>query len=328
MTARRWPKIDCSNFNGNAARCVPKGGTQRPLHKPISTLEIECAEFGRTTARCIPRKMPNTAAAAKPNCNRQSFRNSWLPTFLALHFGVGLNTSSRSFWEMRSTIFLSYHTCRRCCGTKDFSWTGAAWLILLSASEFTDSFAWARKCGSPEVANTLQSIHLPSCRPPRDYERCIRGMSKCRLCNVMRRARISARRCAVGQLSDSGKVTSAGAHQRPQGPSMFREPAERLDAGKNGIHDPSSGALNSGVSRPTTNTMGMSVALEGEARQAAAAKLAEEQALVRKAQAGDRLAFEELVRRFDREVSAAGVESGASSRRCAGHLPGKFSARL
>jgi RNA polymerase sigma-70 factor (ECF subfamily) len=48
--------------------------------------------------------------------------------------------------------------------------------------------------------------------------------------------------------------------------------------------------------------MGMSVALEGEARQAAAVKLAEEQALVRKAQAGDRLAFEELVRRFDREV--------------------------
>ena len=83
---------------------------------------------------------------------------------------------------------------------------------------------------------------------------------------------------------------------------MFREPAERLDAGKNLIHDPSSGALNSGVSRPTINTMGMSVALEGEARQAAAVKLAEEQALVRKAQAGDRLAFEELVRKFDREV--------------------------
>ena len=48
--------------------------------------------------------------------------------------------------------------------------------------------------------------------------------------------------------------------------------------------------------------MGMSVAFEGDARAAAAVKLAEEQALVRKAQAGDRLAFEELVRRFDREV--------------------------
>lgn len=46
----------------------------------------------------------------------------------------------------------------------------------------------------------------------------------------------------------------------------------------------------------------MSVALDADARQAAAAKLAEEQALVRKAQAGDRLAFDGLVRRYDREV--------------------------
>jgi RNA polymerase sigma-70 factor (ECF subfamily) len=48
--------------------------------------------------------------------------------------------------------------------------------------------------------------------------------------------------------------------------------------------------------------MGMSVALEADARQAAAVKLREEHALVRKAQAGDRLAFEELVRRYDRDV--------------------------
>lgn len=46
----------------------------------------------------------------------------------------------------------------------------------------------------------------------------------------------------------------------------------------------------------------MSVALEGDARQAALAKAEEEQALVRKAQAGDRLAFDELVRRYDRDV--------------------------
>jgi len=45
-----------------------------------------------------------------------------------------------------------------------------------------------------------------------------------------------------------------------------------------------------------------SVALEGAASQAAAAKRAEEHALVRRAQAGDRLAFEELVRQYDREV--------------------------
>jgi RNA polymerase sigma-70 factor (ECF subfamily) len=78
--------------------------------------------------------------------------------------------------------------------------------------------------------------------------------------------------------------------------------AERMDAGNTGIHDSSSSATNQSVSRPAANNMGMSVALDGVARQAAAIKLAEEQALVRKAQAGDRLAFEELVHRFDREV--------------------------
>lgn len=46
----------------------------------------------------------------------------------------------------------------------------------------------------------------------------------------------------------------------------------------------------------------MSVALDGDARQAAAAKLAEEHGLIRKAQAGDRLAFEELVSRYDKDV--------------------------
>jgi RNA polymerase sigma-70 factor, ECF subfamily len=49
-------------------------------------------------------------------------------------------------------------------------------------------------------------------------------------------------------------------------------------------------------------TMGMTVALEADVRQAAAAKRAEEFALIRKAQAGDRLAFDELVRRYDRDV--------------------------
>lgn len=49
--------------------------------------------------------------------------------------------------------------------------------------------------------------------------------------------------------------------------------------------------------------MDASVALEAvDARQAAAARVAEEHELVRKSQAGDRLAFEELVRRYDREV--------------------------
>ena len=48
--------------------------------------------------------------------------------------------------------------------------------------------------------------------------------------------------------------------------------------------------------------MEIAVALEADARQAAAVKLADEQALVRKAQAGDRLAFDELVRKYDRDV--------------------------
>jgi RNA polymerase sigma-70 factor, ECF subfamily len=106
----------------------------------------------------------------------------------------------------------------------------------------------------------------------------------------------------VGQMSDSGKYPFADAHHRAEGPSIFREPAERLDAGKSVDCGSGPAKADPGVSRLPTNTMGMSVALDGEARQAAALKLAEEQALVRKAQAGDRLAFEDLVRRFDREV--------------------------
>jgi RNA polymerase sigma-70 factor (ECF subfamily) len=50
------------------------------------------------------------------------------------------------------------------------------------------------------------------------------------------------------------------------------------------------------------NPAGMAVALESDARQIEVAKRAEEHALVRKAQSGDRLAFEELVRRYDRDV--------------------------
>jgi RNA polymerase sigma-70 factor (ECF subfamily) len=50
------------------------------------------------------------------------------------------------------------------------------------------------------------------------------------------------------------------------------------------------------------NAMAMSVAVEVNPRQIAADKRADEHALVRKAQEGDRLAFEELVRRYDREV--------------------------
>src|SRR5277367_1605547 len=101
-------------------------------------------------------------------------------------------------------------------------------------------------------------------------------------------------------MSDSGKSTSAGAHQRPAQPSIYPNLAERPDAGQSGVREPDQ-AVGS-ESKPAVNTMGMSVAFEGDARAAATVKLAEEQALVRSAQAGDRLAFEELVRRFDRDV--------------------------
>lgn len=57
-----------------------------------------------------------------------------------------------------------------------------------------------------------------------------------------------------------------------------------------------------GSTPPVTPTMGTSLALESDARQAAAAKVAEEHALVRKAQQGDRRSFDELVRRYDRDV--------------------------
>src|ERR1700690_925036 len=55
-------------------------------------------------------------------------------------------------------------------------------------------------------------------------------------------------------------------------------------------------------SQPAGSTMSMSVALESDARQGAADKRTEEHSLVRRSQAGDRLAFEELVRRYDRDV--------------------------
>ena len=101
------------------------------------------------------------------------------------------------------------------------------------------------------------------------------------------------------QMSDSGKWTFEGAHQHPPEPSIPLKAAERLNAGKCGGFLPQEGQ-DEKVPAPR-DTMGMSVALEREASQAAL-KAAEEHGLVRKVQAGDRVAFEELVRRYDREV--------------------------
>ncbi len=106
----------------------------------------------------------------------------------------------------------------------------------------------------------------------------------------------------LDERSDSAKMASPGANQGPVGPSMNVDPGERLDAG-DGRPVRSEVTERAGVrSSSAADDMGMSVALEGDARQAAAVKLAEEQALVRKAQSGDRLAFEDLVRRHDRDV--------------------------
>jgi RNA polymerase sigma-70 factor, ECF subfamily len=56
------------------------------------------------------------------------------------------------------------------------------------------------------------------------------------------------------------------------------------------------------MDRTMGDSMSATVALEADARQAAGAHAAEEQALVRRAQAGDRVAFEDLIRRYDRDV--------------------------
>jgi len=102
-------------------------------------------------------------------------------------------------------------------------------------------------------------------------------------------------------MSDSGKIADSGAHERPQRPSMHSDLAERL-AGDRGLGDSNPTEPSATESRPALKDMSISVALQADARQAAAAKLAQEHGLIRKAQAGDRLAFEELVRRYDRDV--------------------------
>jgi RNA polymerase sigma-70 factor, ECF subfamily len=111
--------------------------------------------------------------------------------------------------------------------------------------------------------------------------------------------------------SDGAKMASSGANQPPLPPSIWtgpgekpaespeERPAQRLDTGPDRSNESGRTEVESSSA---ADTMGMSVALDGDARQAAAVKLGEEQALVRKAQAGDRLAFEALVRRYDRDV--------------------------
>lgn len=103
------------------------------------------------------------------------------------------------------------------------------------------------------------------------------------------------------QLSDSGKWTFEGAHQRPSRPSIPLGTGEKLESGDRRALPPEIRQREGEDPATAREKMGMSIALEREASQAAL-KAAEEHGLVRKAQSGDRVAFEELVRRYDREV--------------------------
>lgn len=123
-----------------------------------------------------------------------------------------------------------------------------------------------------------------------------------------------------GCMSDTGKTADSSAHERPVQPSISIEPdrcggQEETLAGESKLVAASQPAGEAeerlrrsdrdapgGTGSQPLETMGMSVAFEGDARQAAAARVAEEHALIRKAQAGDRVAFEDLVRRYDRDV--------------------------
>ncbi len=87
------------------------------------------------------------------------------------------------------------------------------------------------------------------------------------------------------------QMAAEGANEPPLEASIPMEAAEQPPA-----------RAESRLVRDRVGAMDMAVALEADARQAAAVKLADEQALVRKAQAGDRLAFDDLVRRYDRDV--------------------------
>ena len=108
----------------------------------------------------------------------------------------------------------------------------------------------------------------------------------------------------VKTLLETNTSSNSGvpdANDRPIWPSNAVEPAEGKEAGGEASGE-SAGHADPDASNPASPHMGISVALDGDARQAAAAKMAEEHGLVRKAQAGDRLAFDELVRRYDRDV--------------------------
>ena len=98
-------------------------------------------------------------------------------------------------------------------------------------------------------------------------------------------------RSSPPESPEPAKMDCPDANEPPIGASMPLEAAEKARA-----------RAESKAVKDQVGAMDVAVALETDARQAAAVKLADEQALVRKAQAGDRLAFDELVRKYDRDV--------------------------
>src|ERR1700734_4541992 len=97
----------------------------------------------------------------------------------------------------------------------------------------------------------------------------------------------------TGQMSDTGKTPSDDAHLRPTDPSILKNSADTFGTGNRAPQASGNGGITGSGTRSAVDTMGMSVALDSDARLAAAAKVQEEPGLVRTAQAGDRLGFGE-----------------------------------
>jgi len=106
----------------------------------------------------------------------------------------------------------------------------------------------------------------------------------------------------MSEKPNGGETSSADANPGVNLSSMYMKGLGALRGAVKDDPEPAPMAPNGNLAQTAGNVMAMSVALEVDARQAAADKRAEEHSLVRQAQAGDRLAFEDLVRRYDREV--------------------------
>src|ERR1700735_1983960 len=101
----------------------------------------------------------------------------------------------------------------------------------------------------------------------------------------------------TGQMSETGKTPSDDAHLRPTDPSILMNSADTFGTGNRATQASGNGGITGSGTRPAVDTMGMSVALDSDARLAAAAKVPEEHGLVRTAQAGGPVALSDVVGR-------------------------------